>query len=177
MSDLSQAGRWRLRSLLAPLFLLTWTACGGGGGGDGQPPPGVPVKLVLSESSAAPPAQVGEYCVVFTERPATGELLSYLTGRVPAVFRHVGRSVRQCMDGTAQPYLSQLPASRFFSDTLYINLDGQCPPHASGCYYDNNPTVDLVQTVFSLLPEVAEQQLNALIGHEIWHAVDGWFHS
>jgi hypothetical protein len=159
-------------------FAVLIAACGGGGGGDGiDPPPGEPLKLVLVESSEAPPAMVGDECVVFTENPTAAELASYNSGRVPDVFEHVGHSVRQCMDGIAQPYLSQVPQNHFFRSTLYINLDGKCPQGASGCYYPNNPTIDLIQTVLSLIPAIAQRQLDRLLGHEVWHAVAGSFHS
>ena len=165
----------RSRSGAALLASLLLAACGSGGEGD--PPPGVPVKVVLSESTAAPPALVDDYCVVFTERPTAEEVANYNSGRVPDVFNHIGRSVRQCMDGTAQTYLSQLPTSTFFKQTLYINMDGTCLPGQSACYYPGNPTIDLVQTVLSLIPAIAERQLNMLVGHEVWHAVVGYFHA
>ena len=152
-------------------------ACGGSGGGAIDPPPGEPLKLVLVESSQAPPALVGDECVVFTERPSMSELARYTSGRVPDIFEHVGHSARQCLDGAAQTYLGQLPPQYFFRSTLYINLDGQCPQGAAGCYYPNNPTIDLVQTVLSLIPELARRQLDRLLGHEIWHAVAGSFHA
>lgn len=152
------------------------TACGGGAGGV-DTPPGEPLKLVLVESSPAPPAMVAGECVVFTENPTMSELARYNAGRVPEVFEHVGRSARQCMDGVAQTYLSQVPSQHFFRSTLYINLDGHCPQGASGCYYPNNPTIDLTQTVLWLIPELAGRQLDRLLGHEIWHAVAGSYHA
>lgn len=158
--------------VLATQFLLV--ACGGGD--EGEPPPGVPVQLVLVESTAAPPAQIDGQCVVFTERPQAQELSNYQWGRVPAVFEQVGSSVRRCMEGDAASYLSALPTTVFFEQQLFINLDGRCPPGYSGCYYPDNPTVDLLQTVLSLIPAVAERHLDMLVGHEIWHAVDGHFH-
>jgi hypothetical protein len=169
----------RGRLLLVSCVAVVVAACGGGGGGDADidPPPGEPLKLVLVESSEAPPALVGDECVVFTERPSMSELARYTSGRVPDIFEHVGRSARQCLDGAAQTYLGQLPPQYFFRSTLYINRDGQCPQGASGCYYPNNPTIDLIQTVLSLVPEIARRQLDRLLGHEIWHAVAGSFHA
>jgi hypothetical protein len=105
------------------------------------------------------------------------ELANYTSGRVPEVFEHVGRSARQCMDGTAQTWLGQLPQQYFFRSMLYINLDGRCPQGAAGCYYPNNPTVDLAQTALSLIPEIAQRQIDRVLGHEIWHAVAGSFHA
>lgn len=169
-------------SRAARVLLLTccsaFVACGGGGGGDAiDPPPGEPVKIALVESTPAPPAIVGDECVVFTEIPSDEEVYRYTQGRVPDIFEQIGASVRQCMDGEAQPYLSQVPERQlFFRDTLYINLDGSCPPNSSGCYYPNNPTIDLLQTVLSLIPAIARIQLDRLLGHEIWHAVAGSFH-
>lgn len=168
------AAGFRARSAAAALAAVFFVvACGGGGG---APPPGVPVNLILAESTSAPPALVNGQCVVFTERPQADELSNFQSGRVPAVFEHVGLSVRSCMDGNAATYLSAAPDSIFFEQRLFINLDGTCPQGYSGCYYPGNPTVDLLQTVFSLIPSIAERHLNMLVGHEVWHAVAGHFH-
>ncbi len=121
---------------------------------------------------------VGDECVVFTEVPSADEAARYTQGRVPDIFEQIGASIRRCMDGEAESYLAQVPEQLlFYRDTLYINLDGTCPPNSSGCYYPNNPTIDLLQTVLSLIPSIARIQLDRLLGHEVWHAVAGSFHA
>jgi hypothetical protein len=139
-------------------------------------PPGAPVNLMLSDSEPAPPARVGDVCVVFAPDLPAAEVWYYQLGRVPAVFQHIGDSIRSCMAGTAAPYLGELPATHFYEQLLFINLDGSCPIGASGCYWPLNPTIDRAQTTWALDPAAADAQVSTLVGHEVWHAVAGNYH-
>jgi hypothetical protein len=166
----------RCTASLACAVLSTTMLLAGCSGSDGPTPVGVPVKVLLSEGTPAPPALVNGECVVFTVHPTAEQVYAYQTAPVPDIFAHIGDSIRQCMSGTAQPYLGDIPQSYFYRATLYFNLNGSCPPHSSGCYYPNNPTVDQIQTHWLPTAAQADWQLSAIIGHEVWHAVAGSFH-
>ena len=170
---------WRRFLALAASAVLG--ACGGGGGGGGDNTAdayakGVAVTMMLSESAPLPPAMVDGTCVVFTPVLSAQESSEYLSERTRKMFEHIGQSLRTCMDGKALSYLGTLPASPFFQDTLFINLDGTCPAGASGCYWPGNPTIDRAQTRWPTDPVAADQLVSGLVGHETWHAVAGWYH-
>lgn len=168
---------WRRFCALAVGTLLA--ACGGGGS-DGNTTKafstGVPVTMMLTESAPLAPAMVDGTCVVFTPILSAEESSHYLAEAVRHVFEHIGESIRTCMDGDALSYLGTLPASHFFQDTLFINLDGTCPAGSSGCYWPGNPTVDRAQTHWPTDPVAADKLLSGLVGHEVWHAVAGFYH-
>ena len=170
------AARWVLLS--ATLVLIS---CGGGQGMPNALLTTVVdrVDVVLVENSEAAPALVKGSCVIFTPKPGSSELIANIDGVHFPVFRHIGQSLQACIEGRAQPYLSEIPANAFFHQLLGYQRDGQClPAGAVGCYSDGIIQVVRANISARVQPGTLEwtNYEAAVMGHETWHAVDLCFH-
>lgn len=161
---------WKTCCCTASAVTLATAGCSSS---DAPAPPGVRVDLVIVESSHAAPADIDGHCVVFLYRLADDDAAQYQNDPAVSAFRHLGRSVLDCMNGTAYPYLGEAPEG-YFDARLWINLDGVCPDGFVGCYWPDNPTIDRAQAFVTDRPPDFEAEL---LGHEIWHAVAGDFHT
>lgn len=165
------------RRLAASGLLLLTAACAGGGGSGGPADVGVEPELKgldvsLVDSSAAAPAWVAGTCVIFAPRLNAVELLVYWLDPALSVMTHIGQSMQDCIDGKAQPYVASWDA--FFEQTVWIDRDGDCPNGVS-CYWPNSAVIMLDPPAIATR-ERPEDFIASLLGHELYHAVAGYYH-
>lgn len=159
----------RLAFLALPLAIA---GCGGGGNDAVVDSKLRGLNVHLVDSSSAPPALVDGTCVIFAPRLNALDLLSYWLNPSMSVMTHIGESMMACLDGTARPYVSNW--TPFFRQTVWIDDDGDCPVGVS-CYWPSSAVIMLDQTEIASKSR-APEFVASLFGHELYHAVAGYYH-
>ncbi len=164
-----------LRRLVTLVLLLVVTGCTESGGTD--PAASADAKLrgldvELVDASPAAPALVNGTCVIFAPRLNAVELLLYWLDPAISAMTHIGASMQQCLSGEAEPYVTSWKA--FFGQTVWIDNDGDCPTGVS-CYWPGSAVIMLDQATITER-ERPDDFIASLLGHELYHAVAGYYH-
>jgi hypothetical protein len=159
--------------LFATATFAALVGCGGSGGGAATEDPKLrALDVQLVDSTPADPAWINGSCVIFAPRLNAVDLLVYWLDPAQSTMTHIGYSMRRCIDGHAEPYVSSWDP--FFVQTVWIDVDGDCPTGVS-CYWPSSSVIMLDQTAIASRERTADF-VDSLLGHELYHAIAGYYH-